>query len=58
VRFAEQGFADHADRNALGQRLNRCAQSGTARADHQYIVLVRFKTIGLLGCGAQKILTS
>jgi hypothetical protein len=58
VRFAQQRFAHHADRNALRQRFDRRSQPSTARADHQDILFVGFETIFLPGLGAQKILTS
>ena len=43
VSFAEQRFADDANRRALGQRFDGRAQAGAARADDQYIVFVGLK---------------
>jgi hypothetical protein len=40
VRFAEQRLADEADRNAGRRRFNRRAQSRSAGADDEHVVLV------------------
>ena len=42
VRFAEQTFANHPDRNASGRRLNGRAQSRATGADHQHVVFECF----------------
>ena len=42
VRFAEQAFANHPDRNACGRRFNGRAQSRAAGADDQNVVLESF----------------
>src|SRR3989442_11035197 len=46
VRFAEQRFAHNAYTRALGQRLDRSAQTGATRADNQNVVLVGFVFFG------------
>jgi hypothetical protein len=40
VGFAEQGFADERDRNALGGGFDGGAQAGAASADHDDVVFV------------------
>ncbi len=42
VRFAEQTFANHADRNAGGRSFNGRAQPGAAGADDQNVVRESF----------------
>ena len=42
VRFAEQTFANHPDRNAGRGRFDRRAQSGAAGTDDQNVVLESF----------------
>ena len=39
VRFSQQRFANHPDRNAGRGSFNRRAQSGPAGADHEHVVL-------------------
>src|SRR4029077_12754636 len=41
VCLAEQRLADYADGGALGERLDRGAQTRSPRADHEDVVLVR-----------------
>ena len=43
VRFAEKRLADDANACAVRQRFNRRAQSGSARADDEYVMLVSFE---------------
>ena len=42
VRFAEQTFANHPDRNSGGRRFDGGAQSGAAGTDHENVVLKGF----------------
>ena len=42
VRFAEQTFANHPDRNARGRSFNGRAQSRAAGADDEHVVLECF----------------
>ena len=47
VRFAEQTFANHPDRNARGRSFNGRAQSRAAGADHEHVVLEMFRNRAL-----------
>ena len=46
VRFAEQRFADHADRHARRRCFDGRAQPGAAGADDQHVVFDGFRVVG------------